>query len=103
MFLSPGYGDNGTIRPQIVTTILSNSEATYLHEARHGLHFKLCCAIFERPDTCLEAFRSFCENVLGDQEFVSQIEKNGSYLQRQFIQHARNLQKKIFIVARRYL
>jgi len=94
MFLSPGYGDNDTIKPQIVTTILSNRKETYLHEARHGLHFKLCCAIFERQDTCLEAFWSFCENVLGDQKFVSQIEKNGSYLQRQFIQHARNLQKK---------
>ena len=94
MFLSPGYGDNDTLRPQIVTTILSNRTDTYLHEARHGLHFELCCVIFKRTDTCLETFRSFCENVLEDQKFVSHIEKNGSYLQGQFIQHARDLQKK---------
>ena len=94
MFLSPGYGSNNSLRPKILMTVLNNRMDTYQHEARHGLYFKLCCVMFERADTSLQAFQSFCKNVLGDKEFLSYIERNGSDLQKKFIQDALHLQEK---------
>ncbi|MBI2325804.1 hypothetical protein HYU91_00235 [Candidatus Collierbacteria bacterium] len=93
MFLSPGYGRNGSLRPQVQMTRLSNRPDTYLHESRHGLHLKVCNIIFERPEMILEAFRMFCENVLGDQKFIQQIKQSGSALQKEFIENAYQLQK----------
>lgn len=93
MFLSPGYGNNDSLQPQVQMTRLSNRADTYLHETRHGLHLKVCTIIFERPEMCLEAFRMFCENVLGDQKFIQQIKQSGSALQKEFIENACRLQK----------
>lgn len=95
MFLSPGYDGNNTNRPQIVMTLLSNRPDAYPHEVRHGLHYKTCCVIFERPETCLDAFRLFCDNVLGDERFIKLITTRGSEKQRDFIRKARDLQKNV--------
>jgi len=72
-------------------TLLSNRPDTYRHEARHGLHYKTCCVIFEKSEICLDAFRSFCENVLEDREFIELIERRGSELQQKFIHRAQIL------------
>jgi hypothetical protein len=94
MFLSPGYGENQTYNPMIKMTILSDRVDTYLHEARHGLHLKVCSVIFERPEMNLEAFRLFCENILGDERFVRYIIKSGSPLQKKFLHDATVLKNK---------
>lgn len=94
MFLSPGYDDNTTLRPRIVTTILGSNLDTYLHEVKHGLHYMLCRALFERQETSHEAFSLFCETVLGDDEFVREIETRGTEMQKEFIREALELQKK---------
>ncbi|GAB4219600.1 MAG: hypothetical protein Fur009_6500 [Candidatus Microgenomates bacterium] len=94
MFLSPGYGGNETSQAQIQMTLFSNSPDTYCHEAKHGLHYMVCTAIFERPDMSAEAFRLFIENVLNDLKFINQIEQKGSAKQKEFVEKARNLMKK---------
>ncbi|MCX7928930.1 MAG: hypothetical protein N2558_04610 [Patescibacteria group bacterium] len=73
MFLSPGYRNND--KPTIIMTFISNRPDTYFHEAKHGLHYKVYSAIFERSETSLEAFDLFCENVLGNNAFIELIEK----------------------------
>ena len=93
MFFSPGYGSNDTLQPQIQMTHLSNRPDTYLHELRHGLHLKVCNAIFERREISPEAFRLFCETILGDEKFIQQIEQRGSALQKNWVKHAYELQK----------
>lgn len=93
-FLSPGFGSNNSREPRISTTFLNNRPDTYLHEARHGLHYKTCCVIYERQELRMEAFGLFCENVLGDREFIEFVEKKGSKLQREFIRKAKELQER---------
>lgn len=94
MFLSPGYDGNDSDRPKILMTALSNRPDTYHHEARHGLHYKVCAAIFERPETYLKAFRSFCQNVLGDTRFIELLERDGSRRQKELTREARALEEK---------
>lgn len=88
MFLSPGYGDNDTENPQIRIPLLGASNETLFHEIKHALHYQLCCVIFKREELRDTAFSLFCENILGDEEFVKEIEKKGTNLQKKFIQHA---------------
>lgn len=97
MFLSPGYGSNDTLNPQIKITVLSNRPDTYFHELGHALHFKACTVIFEREELCLNAFSLFCQNVLGDKKFVENIKERGTKLQRIFLQkiyYLKNLKDK---------
>lgn len=88
-FQSPGYGD-ATNMPMIKMSDLDVSEATLLHEAKHGLHFRLCVKLFEAEDSAAN-FQLFMNHVLGDHDFVYYIESRGTETQKAILARARTL------------
>ncbi len=90
-YSSAGYGHNQSEGPQIEESDLGSAMSNYEHESRHGLHNLKCQSLFEDEDA-LQFVQEFKENVLGDIDFVKQIDKpGGSNLQEKMLSRVREI------------